>query len=293
MWLGKEIPTPCYVTICGKDSGSTTMNEVQIEERQRQRRQLVERSIELAMRNSWEEAVDANRRLVHDFDPDVEAWNRLGKALAELGRISDAREAYTKTLSIEPANVIAQRNVQRLSWIKEATIPVARDHHDAVDARFFIEETGKTVARSIFTNVPANVLAKISAGDRLTLTPVEDLVVVGTSSEQPLGMIDGKLSGRLIELLAGGNQYAAAVVRVEGRYIRVMIRESYQSPQLTGRVSFPPESSTSFRPYIKDILLRQERTSDDDDDLSLDDGDDNDLADGDDAADFADDGADS
>ena len=98
-----------------KDPGSTTMNEIQIEERQRQRRQLVERSIELAMRNSWEEAADANRRLVHEFEPDVEAWNRLGKALAELGRIADAREAYTKTLSIEPGNVIAQRNVQRLS----------------------------------------------------------------------------------------------------------------------------------------------------------------------------------
>ena len=144
---------------------------------------------------------------------------------------------------------------------------MARDHHDAVDARFFIEETGKTVARSIFTSVRADVLAKVSAGDRLSLTPPEDLVVVGTPPSSRLGMIDGKLSGRLIELLAGGNQYAAAVVRVEGRYIRVMIRETYQAPQLTGRVSFPPETSTGFRPYIKDILLRQERATDDDDDL--------------------------
>jgi hypothetical protein len=235
------------------------MNELQVEERQRVRRQLVERSIELAMHSAWEEAVDTNRRLVQEFEPDVEAWNRLGRAYAELGRIGEARDAYNRALSVEPNNVIAQRNVHRLSLIKDDVVQVSRDHHDAVDARFFIEETGKTVARSIFTAVPQDTLANISAGDRLQLTPRDDLVVVSTMSGTILGTLDGKLSARLIELLAGGNQYAAAVVRVEGRYIRVMIRETYQAPQLTGRVSFPPETSSTFRPYIKDTLLRPER----------------------------------
>ena len=94
------------------------MNDLQVEERQRIRRQLVERAIELAMRNSWEEAVETNRRLVENFEPDVEAWNRLGKAYGELGRITEAREAYTRALGIDATNAIAQRNVQRLSLIK-------------------------------------------------------------------------------------------------------------------------------------------------------------------------------
>ncbi len=256
------------------------MNDMQQEERQRQRRQLVERAIELAMRNAWEEAAETNRRLVQQFDADVEAWNRMGKALAELGRMQDARGAYAKALEIEPGNVIAQRNANRLNLIKATTIAVSRDHHDSVDARFFIEETGKTVARSIFTSVPADILAGISAGDRLTLTRREDLLLVATTSGHELGALDGKLSGRLIELLEGGNEYAAAVVRVEGRYVRVMIRETYQSPQLTGRVSFPPETSSSFKAYIKDTLIRYERGLEDDeealidDELTIDEGDD-------------------
>lgn len=268
------------------------MNELQVEERQRTRRQLVERSIELAMRNAWEEAAETNRRLVQEFEPDVEAWNRLGKAYAELGRITEAREAYNKALHTEPTNVIAQRNVQRLSLIKEASMVVAHDHHDSVDARFFIEETGKTVARSIFTAVSEEALAKISAGDRLVLTPREDLIVVGTTTGQELGTLDGKLSARLIELLGGGNQYAAAVVRVEGRYVRVMIRETYQAPQLTGRVSFPPETSSTFRPYIKDTLLRQERALEDEEDAYIDEADVDELSDADEGGDFIDDGSD-
>ncbi len=264
------------------------MNDVQAEERQRQRRQLVERAIELAMRNAWEEAADTNRRLVHQFDADVEAWNRLGKAYSELGRIQDARNAYAKALDIEPTNIIAQRNANRLGLIRSAVTTVSRDHHDSVDARFFIEETGKTVARSIFTSVPPETLAKISAGARLTLIPREDLLVVATASGDELGALDGKLSGRLTELLAGGNQYAAAVVRIEGRYVRVMIRETYQSPQLTGRVSFPPETSSGFKAYIKDTLVRYERGLEDDEEAMIDDGDGDETGDLDDVGELGD-----
>lgn len=222
------------------------------------------------MRNAWEEAAETNRRLVQQFEPDVEAWNRLGKAYVELGRIAEARDAYNKALEYEPANAIAQRNVSRLSLIKTPMAVVTRDHHDSVDARFFIEETGKTVARSIFTSVAPEILANISAGDRLLLTPREDLIVISTVSGRELGALDGKLSGRLKELLDGGNQYAAAVVRIEGRYIRVLIRETYQSPQLTGRVSFPPETSSGFKAYIKDTLVRYERGLEDEDEALLD-----------------------
>ena len=243
------------------------MNELQQEERQRARRQLTERSIELAMKNSWEEAAEANRRLVAQFDPDVEAWNRLGKAYAELGRIADARGAYSHALTIEPANAIAQRNNIRLSHIKDTHVPVARDHHDSVDARFFIEETGKTVARSMFTSVPQETLANLSVGDRLLLAVQKDLILVSMVGGTALGFLDGKLSGRLVGLIEGGNEYAAAVVRIEGRYVRLMIREVYQAPLLTGRVSFPPETTSNFRPYTKDSLLRQDRLLEDEEDL--------------------------
>jgi hypothetical protein len=117
---------------------------------------------------------------------------------------------------------------------------------------------------------------------------------VSTAAGQELGLLDGKLSGRLVELLAGGNQYAAAAVRIEGRYIRVMIREIYQAPQLTGRVSFPPETSTGFKPYTKDTLVRQDRFVEDDEELyGAYEGDADDLADGEESGDTYDDSGDS
>ena len=59
----------------------------------RQRRQLAETAIAHATRGDWEAAVDANRQLL-ETGPDTDAYNRLGKALAELGRNDEAIELY-------------------------------------------------------------------------------------------------------------------------------------------------------------------------------------------------------
>ena len=64
------------------------------------RRQLTREAIDLAMRGRWEEAVVANKDIIEIFPTDVSAYNRVGKALAELGRYTEAKEAYTKALEI-------------------------------------------------------------------------------------------------------------------------------------------------------------------------------------------------
>lgn len=270
------------------------MNELHSEEMNRERRKLAERAINLAMAGDWPQAVEVNRRLVEEFDPDAEAWNRLGKAYAQLGRIGDARTAYQSALKLDPNNTIAQRNLQRLAAIKVEEVTTSKDDGRRADAAFFIEETGKTVATSVFSDAPKETLALVAAGDMLDMQRDGDVMTVTTHSGTRLGTLDGKLSARLIEMLAGGNEYAIATVAVNPakRELRVLVRELRQSPQLAGRVSFPAETNSSFRPYIKGSILREDRLDDDDDDSDdADAHDDDDL--GADALEFADDIAES
>ena len=49
----------------------------------RQRRQLGEQAIAQATHGEWEAAVETNRELL-ELGPDIDAYNRLGKALAEV-----------------------------------------------------------------------------------------------------------------------------------------------------------------------------------------------------------------
>ena len=71
-------------------------------------------AIALALASRWEEAVALNYEIIAAFPRDIEAHNRLGKALSELGHYKAAKDAFRKTLEISPANSIAKKNLQRL-----------------------------------------------------------------------------------------------------------------------------------------------------------------------------------
>jgi len=244
------------------------LNDLQSEEKTRKRRQLAEQAINMAMSEQWQQAIETNTRLVEEFTPDAEAYNRLGKAYAQLGRNKDARGAYESALKIDPTNTIAQRNVTRLASLKdEAPVAPADSHHQA-DPAFFIEETGKTAATSIFCDAPKETLAQVAAGDMLGMRREGDTMIVTTSGGDRLGPLEGKLSVRLAELTEGGNTYAIAAISVspKGRELRALVREMRQAPQMAGRVSFPPETGSSVRAYMRSGVIRDERIDDEDED---------------------------
>src|ERR671933_2449302 len=122
----------------------------QTDDRVRLRRVLPERAIALAMQNRWREAADVNRTLIKLDANDADAYNRLGKALLELGQYREAYEAYQKAVELSPTNMIAQKNMQRLAPLVQqgAAVTPARPANasaaEPIRPQTFIEETGKT-----------------------------------------------------------------------------------------------------------------------------------------------------
>jgi hypothetical protein len=228
------------------------------EEKARIKRQRADQAIELAMQSRWEDAAHANRAIIELFPSDVDAYNRLGKALTELGKYAEGREAYSKALELEPGNIIARRNLERLASAAESG-PARAEASQRVDPALFIEETGKTgVAR--LQRLASNVVAKMSAGDRVELRPRGGTLAVETARGEYLGEVEPKLGLRLVRLMQGGNRYAAAIASVNNSDCRVIIKEVYQEPSQAGRPSFPAGiMGEGFRPYIKESLLRHER----------------------------------
>src|SRR5438270_8884213 len=90
------------------------MQQNQADDRIRLRRVLPERAIALAMQNRWSEAADVNRKIIELYPNDADAYNRLGKALMEMGRYRDALSTYQRAIELDPNNVIAKKNVERL-----------------------------------------------------------------------------------------------------------------------------------------------------------------------------------
>jgi tetratricopeptide (TPR) repeat protein len=222
------------------------------------RRQLAQQAITLAMQSRWDEAVETNRQLVDLGVTDSETYNRLGKAYRELGRIADAREAYQQSLVADPANAIALRSIEQLSHISEAEAgELAKRAGEKLDPQFFMEETGKTGIASLQDVAAPDVLATVSAGDRVTLDQQDGQLVVTTVDGVRLGRVEDGLATRLTRLIQTGNEYQAGVVGVDGSVLRVIIRETVQSPQNAGRISFPPKTESLPRPYLREGLLRR------------------------------------
>lgn len=223
------------------------------EEAARLKRQGADQAIQLALESKWEEAVALNRSILAVHDVDVDAWNRLGKALLELGRYREAREAYGKSIQLDPVNTIARRNIERLSTIADAEQP-RRTEAAKVAQDLFIEEIGKTGV-TVVHGAARETLAKLTAGDEVYLKPGDELIRVEDVEGQALGAVEPKLALRLLRLMEGGSRYAAAVKSVSESEAEVIIKEIYRDPSQT-RPSFPTTGGEGVRPYIKESLLR-------------------------------------
>jgi len=229
----------------------------QEEEQVRLRRQRSKQAITLAMQGRWREAVAANQEIIASFPSDVDAYNRLGRAYIELGEYALAREAYERAIELDPYNIIAQKNLHRLSYLGEAVAGSEADS-DRVEPQHFIEETGKTGVVSLYQLAPKEVLAKMVAGDKVYLRIDGPGLTVENGRGEYLGQIESKHSQRLIKLMAGGNQYSAAIVSSTEDRVTVIIREVYQDPSQAGQLSFPPKGVEGLRPYLSDKMLRRE-----------------------------------
>lgn len=223
-------------------------------EKARLKRLRTKEAITLAMQSRWQEAVDTNRSIIQVFPDDVDAYNRLGKALTELGRYDEAKEAYSRALNIDPHNSIARKNLDRLFHLKEAQLWTGDG--PKVAPRLFIEETGRTGLTKLHYLAPPEVLARVTAGDQVYLRVKGQDMVVENAQGDYLGRVEPKLALRLIKLMEGGNRYMAAIANVGEEGVKVILREVFQHPSQAGRPSFPSKVIEDFRPYIKDSLFK-------------------------------------
>ncbi|HTE84078.1 MAG TPA: tetratricopeptide repeat protein [Dehalococcoidia bacterium] len=224
------------------------------------RRQTIEHAIQLAIQSRWEEAEQVNRQLLATFPEDVDANNRLGKALTELGRYAEARAAYTRAIELDSGNGIARKNLTRLAMLGDGGAAPASG--EKVDPRLFVEETGKSGV-TILMRPSGAALARMTAGDRVYLRRQDNSLIVENSRGDQLGTVDSRVALRLIKLMDGGNEYAAAIAGLSDHQCRIMIKETFQHPSQTGRLSFPPIPSDGFRAYTKESLIHYDLEDED------------------------------
>ncbi len=255
----------------------------QAEDRTRAKRQHANAAIQMALQGQWEQAVDLNRSILESFPADVDACNRLGKALTELGRYADARDSYMKAIEIDPLNLIASKNLGRLATLGK-TAPKRKKNavNQKLSPEMFIEESGKTITTELL-QPDLDVANHLTAGDVVNLAQdKKGNLSAETMAGERFGDIETRLAQRLVKLMDSGNQYFAAISSLREDGVKLFIRETLQDVSQVGKLSFPATVTESVRPYTKARLVRSDGDDPppDDADDSAAGGDDSDEDDG-------------
>jgi hypothetical protein len=230
-----------------------------VEEKARLRRQMSERAIALAMKGQWKEAIAVNQSIIEVVPTDVDTYNRLGKAYMELGELVQARESYIKALEFDPTNAIAQKNLERISQLEDLRVAVKNDR-SKVSPDFFVGELGKTGVLNLQKLGSSAVLAKMTPRDKVNLKLQGHNIVVENEQGEYLGLIEPQHGNRLAKLMEGGNKYTAAIYSLNNNRAKVFVRESFQAPSQSGKLSFSTKVAEDFQPHVKDTLLRHSET---------------------------------
>lgn len=211
------------------------------DEKMRQRRKLQEKAVELAAMNRWADSLEINRQiLTTGEDPDT--YNRIGKALMELGKYTESLDAYQQTLRLNPTNTIARKNIARLDTLIARGIEhtyTERTPRQQVDLRLFITETGRTAITTLIDVARTPAVDALVTGEKMEFRVEGKTVYVIDADGTIIGRLEPKLGQRLAELIQGGNRYIAAIAQSDPRQVRLLIRETYQDPSQRGRISFP------------------------------------------------------
>jgi tetratricopeptide (TPR) repeat protein len=236
------------------------------EEKARLRQRLSKEAIDLALQGKWEEAEAINRDIIEKFPSDVEAYNRLGRALTELGDFDGAKEAYLQALELAPENAIAKKNLARLTSLSESMVTLSSNPQKVSTSKaqarrvaldLFITEIGKAGVVNLHNVTSVDVLAKMGFGDQVHLETRKQYLIVTNEGGEYLGEVEPRQGLRLIKLMRGGNRYDAAILNVEDDKVQVLIKEVYQHPSQVGRPSFPVKATEHLRTRIKESLLRR------------------------------------
>ena len=213
------------------------------------RRTLDREAVDLALKGEWERAAQVNRAILELSSDDVEAMNRLAKALIESAGYEEAGGVLDRLGKVAPHNNIARKNRARLEQMRTSSVATARQARRLKGApQLFIGESGKS-ATTVLRQTPRGLsLALISPGDPVTLRLEHHSLNVYADDGQYLGQVDPRLGHRLSRLIEGGNAYAAAIIGVNDQGISITIHETRRDRRLLNVASFPTRASAAPEP---------------------------------------------
>lgn len=220
--------------------------------------QLAQAAILAALASRWQEAIKLNKKIINVERDNIEALNRLARAHYFLGEATRAQKYYKKVLELDPYNIIAIKNLEKLVKSTRGLGGSARHagngHAPVISSnlraggtlnlsQIFLYEPSKTKLVNLLNLASPSTLASLSCGEQVYLNPKNHAITILNSQGVYLGAFPDDLAHRLIALLAQGYKYEAYVKCTTTKMLAIFVKEVQRSSKLAAQPSFQTKHS--------------------------------------------------
>ncbi len=193
-------------------------------------------AINAALNQDWKEAIRINSALLKEDKNSISLLNRLGFAYLQSGQLTLAKKTFQKVIKLDLYNQIAQRNLKKLSSVRQKDIIRTVKKH--VAPMWFLEEPGKTKIVECVNVAPVQALSSICPGEEVELKAKNHTVEIRNAKNTYLGALPDDLSFRLIKFMAVGNTYQALVKSTAKNSLILFLRELTRGKRFATQPSF-------------------------------------------------------
>jgi len=198
---------------------------------------LTQLAIKVALCANWDEAIKINKKILQMASTEVDALNRLAHAYTCLGQKEKALKIYKKILQIDPYNIIARKNLEKVTK-QNGYSNISGTKENGNLSAIFIYEPGKTKVVNLINLAPPAILCSFNCGDQVFLNIKKHAVTVMAGDGVYLGALPDDLAHKILTFIGGGNKYEAYIKCVNSKTLTIFIREVYRSSKFLNQPSF-------------------------------------------------------
>jgi hypothetical protein len=206
---------------------------------------LHKQAVDAAITSNWEKAVQLNQRILEMNSEYLDAYLGLGFAYMQQNKFKESKKYYQEALKIDPNNIIARNNIEKLSILVKSGNKSNGDL--PVDPNIFMNLRGKTKVVTLLNVGKADVLAHLSIGEKVELRIKKRRIEVRNERDEYIGALPDDISKRLMFFLEGKSTFNTFIKAATKNSVDVFIREEKKGRKVKNFVSFPENIQDDFK----------------------------------------------
>lgn len=205
---------------------------------------LEQQAIDAAIAADWERAIELNKKIFKADKQNLGAILRLGFASIQVSGLEEAKKYYKKALKLQPSNLLAHENLERISILennkKKKGVGIGRAAN--FDPNLFLETPGRTKSITLVNLGQKEALAHLVVAEEIYLKPRRHKIEIRTLNDEYIGSLPDDLSKRLMLFIKAESSYKAYIKDVSLSRVIVFIREVKKGRKVANFTSFPKDT---------------------------------------------------